>query len=88
MEEMGFLILFKILYQPNMPNLIPVNRIEPVEEYTKTMDGQLSVSVIPVEPIVQTFSYDRILNEIQAHSEALTYWGNLKNEADKLNLKR
>lgn len=55
-------------------------------EFSK-QDGQLRVQT-PAEPVVQVFSYDRILNEIQSHTEELAKWNALKDEADKLKLKR
>lgn len=58
------------------------------KQYTKTSDGQLCMTESKTESRTEIYSYDRILNEIQAASDKLVYWQELKVEADKLNLKR
>jgi|TARA_Y100000310_G_scaffold310178_1_gene355142 hypothetical protein len=55
--------------------------------YKKDNEDKLQIS--ETQPAKKTsYSYDRILNEIQALEEKLSYWEDLKVEADKLGLIR
>lgn len=57
------------------------------EQYKKIDDKVLEISEPqPVKKV--SYSYDRILNEIQELEEKLDYWKKLKVQADKLGLKR
>lgn len=57
-------------------------------QFSKLNEKEMEVVTPVTDPIKQTLSYDRILNDIQECEERLVYLNQLKAEADKFGLKR